>query len=113
MLLERRLAYSNDQWSMAGRAAADDALRAPRGGFAHDPSQIVTDTQCRGEWWRPIDRALARFPARRVRLCLAGPPAAVTIPALTRGLTPIWRDGDERAVPGRTERGDVSLAAPA
>ena len=61
LLLERKLAYTNDQWSMAGAQQLTVHYAAARG-FAHDPSQMVTDVKCRGEWWRPVSVALARFP---------------------------------------------------
>nr|WP_294810083.1 hypothetical protein [uncultured Sphingomonas sp.] len=61
LALERKLAYTNDQWSMPGAQLLTvryaDAQR-----FAHDPSQIVTDIQCPREWWRPVAWALTRFP---------------------------------------------------
>jgi hypothetical protein len=61
LALERKLAYTNDQWSMPGAQLLTvryaDAKR-----FAHDPSQIVTDMQCPREWWRPVAWALTRFP---------------------------------------------------
>jgi hypothetical protein len=45
LALERRLAYSNDQWSMAG-AQLLTTKYIEAGKFAHDPSQIVTSIQC-------------------------------------------------------------------
>ena len=91
MLLVRRYAFSNDQWSMAG-AQQLTTHYAPALGFAHDPSQIVTDRKCRGEWWRPVNRALATFPrAAFDYLWMMQPPPYD--PALTRGLRPIWRNG--------------------
>lgn len=91
MLLVRRLAYANDQWSMAG-AQQLTTHYAPARGFQHDPSQIVTDKQCRGEWWRPVDKALRLFPrAAFDYVWMVHPPAFD--PALARGLTPVWRDG--------------------
>lgn len=104
MLLVRRLAYSNDQWSMAG-AQQLTTRYYPARGFAHDPSQIVTDVQCRGEWWRPVNKALARFPrdAFDYVWMLKPPPHDLR---LVQGLTPVWRDGghvlyrvDDRAQP--------------
>lgn len=59
--LERRLAYTDDQWSMAGGQLLTTRYEAA-GGFAHDPTQLVTPGRCRGEWWRPVNYALARFP---------------------------------------------------
>ena len=89
LLLERKLAYSNDQWSMAGAQQLTTRYTAARG-FAHDPSQIVTDRRCRGEWWRPVDRALARFPRDAFDyVWLLDPPPYDR--ALAKGLTPIWR----------------------
>ncbi|HEX8554533.1 MAG TPA: hypothetical protein VF695_07495, partial [Sphingomonas sp.] len=61
LLLERKFAYTNDQWSMAG-AQLLTARYAAAGRFAHDPSQMVTDRRCRGQFWRTIDAALTRFP---------------------------------------------------
>ena len=91
MLMVRRLAFSNDQWSMAGAQQLTTVYRAARG-FAHDPSQMVTDRQCFGEWWRPINRALARFPRDAFDyVWLLHPPPYD--PALVAGLTPVWRDG--------------------
>ena len=91
LLIERRLAYSNDQWSMAGAQQLTTRYRAAKG-FAHDPSQIVTDVKCRGEWWRPIDRALLTFPRDAFDyVWMLRPPRHD--PALLAGLTPVWRSG--------------------
>ena len=91
LLLERKLAYANDQWSMPGAQLLTARYRAA-GRFAHDPSQIVTDRKCRGEWWRPIDQALIRFPrAAFDYVYLVRPPAFD--PALTRDLTLVWQNG--------------------
>ena len=91
--LERRLAYTNDQWSMPG-AQLLTARYAAAGRFAHDPSQVVTDRYCRGEWWRPLDLAMRWFPrAAFDYVWLLNPPRYDA--ALTRGLVPIWRSGDD------------------
>ena len=91
LLLERRLAFSNDQWSMAGAQQLTTHYPAAKG-YAHDPSQIVTDRRCRGEWWRPIAWSLASFPRDAFDyVWLLNPPPYD--PALVQGLTPIWRDG--------------------
>jgi hypothetical protein len=91
LLLERKLAYTNDQWSMAGaQLLTTRYVQAKR--FAHDPSQVVTDRYCRGEWWRPMRMALANFPRDAFDyVWLLNPPAYS--PDEVRGLTPIWRDG--------------------
>ena len=92
LLIERRLAFSNDQWSMAGAQQLTTRYRAAKG-FAHDPSQIVTDRRCHGEWWRPIGRSLQTFPRDAFDyVWLLHPPAYD--PALVAGLQPVWRDGD-------------------
>ncbi len=91
LLLERKLAYTNDQWSMAGAQQLTTRYHAARG-YAHDPSQVVTDRHCRGEWWRPVAMALNNFPRDAFDyVWLLNPP--VYDAALTRGMTPIWRSG--------------------
>jgi hypothetical protein len=91
LALERRLAYTNDQWSMAG-AQLLTVKYLPAGRFAHDPSQIVTSIQCPREWWRPINRALARMPRRAFDyVWLIEPPAYD--PKFNQGLVEVWRDG--------------------
>ncbi|HEX4695025.1 hypothetical protein [Sphingomonas sp.] len=91
LALERKEAYTNDQWSMAG-AQLLTTKYAPARPFAHDPSQITTLTQCPREYWRPIDRSLARFPrAAFDYVWLINPPPYD--PKYTEDLTPIWRDG--------------------
>lgn len=89
--LVRRHAFSNDQWSMAGAQLLRVAYREGRG-FNADPSQMVTDRKCRGEFWRPVNVALVRFPrAAFDYVWLINPPPYD--PALTKGLQPIWRSG--------------------
>nr|WP_229733199.1 hypothetical protein [Sphingomonas psychrolutea] len=89
--LERKMAYSNDQWSMAG-AQLLTARYLPARRFAHDPSQIVTSAQCPREWWRPISKAMARFPRDAFDyVWLVRPPAYD--PKFNQGLVEIWRDG--------------------
>ncbi|WP_254602667.1 hypothetical protein [Sphingomonas bacterium] len=114
LLLERKLAYSNDQWSMAGAQQLTTRYTAAKG-FAHDPSQIVTDRKCQREWWRPVDRALTRFPRDAFDyVWMLDPPPYD--PALASGLTPIWR-GERRSVlyrvDDRTQPATVDPAQPA
>lgn len=89
--LERKAAYANDQWSMAGaQLLTVKYARAQR--FAHDPSEIVTSVQCPREWWRPISKAMARFPRNAFDyVWLIRPPAYD--PKFNQGLIPVWRDG--------------------
>lgn len=91
LALERRMAYANDQWSMAGAQLLTTQYKATRG-FRHDPSQIVSDVQCPREWWRPIARSLARFPRDAYDyVWLIQPPAYDK--KLEAGLIPVWRSG--------------------
>lgn len=91
LALERKLAYTNDQWSMPGGQLLTVRYAAARR-FAHDPSQIVTDIQCPREWWRPVAWALARFPRDAFDyVWLIRPPAYD--PRFEQGLVPIWRNG--------------------
>ena len=91
LALERNMAYSNDQWSMAGAQLLTARYYAAQG-FAHDPSQIVTQRRCPREWWRPIDMALARFPRDAFDyVWLIRPPPYD--PKFNAGLVPVWRDG--------------------
>jgi hypothetical protein len=88
--LERKLVFSNDQWSMAGGQLLTTRYAAARG-FAHDPSNIVTVVQCRREWWRPFDKALGTFPRAAFNyLWVVNPPVKVD-PALMAGLVPVWQ----------------------
>lgn len=105
LALERRLAYANDQWSMAGGQLLTVRYRPARR-FAHDPSQIVTHQQCPREWWRPIPWALARFPRDAFDyVWMIRPPA---YPArFEQGLVPLWRDGTSGVF-----RVDKSVPAP-
>ncbi|MFE8585145.1 hypothetical protein ACFX59_13665 [Sphingomonas sp. NCPPB 2930] len=91
LALERKLAYANDQWSMAGGQLLT-VRYAPAKRFAHDPSEIVTARRCRGQWWRPIDTALKLLPRDAFDyVWLVHPPRYDE--RLTRGLTPIWQSG--------------------
>jgi len=113
--LERKMAYSNDQWSMAGaQLLTTQYAKAKR--YAHDPSEIVTAVQCPREWWRPISTSLARFPRDAFDyVWLIQPPAYD--PRLATGLVEIWRDGTsvlykvDHSQPGPVVS-DVELRAP-
>lgn len=90
--LVRKYTYTNDQWSMVGGQLLTTRYQIARG-FSHDPSQIVTQERCRGEFWRPVDRALTLLPRQAFDyVWLIDPPRYD--PALTRGLEPVWRSGD-------------------
>jgi len=91
LALERKLAYTNDQWSMAGGQLLTVRYRAAQR-FAHDPSQIVTDVQCPREWWRPIARSLVTFPRDAFDYVWVIRPPHYD-PRLEQGLVPVWRDG--------------------
>ncbi|OYY79695.1 MAG: hypothetical protein B7Y43_01145 [Sphingomonas sp. 28-62-20] len=94
LALERKLAYTNDQWSMPGAQLLVTRYAIAKG-FAHDPSQIVTLAQCPREWWRPIGRSLARFPRDAFDyVWLIIPPAYD--PALEAGLDLVWTNGHSK-----------------
>ena len=96
LALERRLAYTDDQWSMAGAQLLTVRYEAA-GGFAHDPTQIVTPVKCRAEWWRPVNYAIARFPRDAFDyVWLIRPPRYDA--RWTHGLVPIWRSPDSDSV---------------
>jgi hypothetical protein len=89
--LERKLAYTNDQWSMEGAQLLTTRYVAA-GRFAHDASQIVTEHKCPGEWWRSLNVSMARFPrAAFDYVWLIRPPAYDA--SLNTGLVEVWRDG--------------------
>ncbi|MHA6721486.1 hypothetical protein [Sphingomonas sp. RS2018] len=91
MALVRRLAYTNDQWSMPGAQMLTVKYR-PAMRFAHDPSQIVTSQKCPREWWRPVALSLATFPRGAFDyVWLIRPPKYDR--RLEAGLIPVWRDG--------------------
>jgi hypothetical protein len=113
--LERRMAYSNDQWSMAGAQLLTTRYAAAKR-YAHDPSEIVTGVQCPREWWRPISTSLARFPREAFDyVWLIDPPAYDA--RLATGLVEKWRDGNsvlyqvDHSQPGPVVS-DVELRAP-
>lgn len=106
LALERKLAYTNDQWSMPGAQLLTVRYAAAKR-FAHDPSEIVTHAQCPREWWRPVSRSLVLFPRNAFDyVWLISPPPYD--PRLEQGLTPVWRSGTsalfkiDHAVPAAT-----------
>ena len=91
LALERKLAYTNDQWSMVGGQLLTTRYSVARG-FEHDSSQIVTEHKCRGEWWRSIGVSMARFPRGAFDyVWLIDAPRYD--PKLNAGLIEVWRDG--------------------
>ena len=107
LALERRLAYTDDQWSMAGGQLLTVRYEAA-GRFAHDPTQIVTPRYCRGEWWRPIDYALARFPREAFDyVWLVRPPEFD--PEFARDLKVVWRSPASNSLLLKVDR---SIAPP-
>ncbi|WP_375270999.1 hypothetical protein [Sphingomonas sp.] len=105
--LERRLAYTDDQWSMAGGQLLTVNYDAA-GGWAHDPTQIVTPVRCRAEWWRPVNYAIARLPRDAFDyVWLIRPPN--WDPRFAPGLIPVWRSPTSASVLFRI---DHSVPAP-
>jgi len=91
LALERKRAFSNDQWDNAGGQPLTVAYSAA-GGFARDPSQIVMPVGCEKPGYRPIDRALREFPRQAFDyVWLIRPPAYAASDA--QGLQPVWRSG--------------------
>jgi hypothetical protein len=84
--LERKLAYSNDQWSMPGAQLLTVRYTAAQR-YSHDPSELVTNVQCPREWWRPVARSLAHFPRNAFDYVWL-----ISPPRLEQGLIPVWRD---------------------
>lgn len=88
----RRRAFSNDQWSMPGAQLLSVHYPSSNRRFIGDPSQMVTPERCAGEYWMPINYALANLPRDSFDyVWLIRPPAYD--PRLTVGLKPIWRSG--------------------
>jgi hypothetical protein len=109
MAIVRRSAFANDQWTMAGAQLLN--VRYPAGGwFVRDPSQIVTEQKCRGEWWLTIAQSLATFPRGAFDYAWVIDPPPYD-PRLAADLTPIWRDGT--SVLYRVQRPVPATAGPA
>jgi hypothetical protein len=94
MAIVRRRAFSNDQWNLTGLNLMS-VIKTDAPGFTSDPSQTVTPkTPESGGLVLPINTAIARFPrAAFDYMWLINPPAYDV--ALTRGMTPVWRDGTD------------------
>ncbi|MDB5713473.1 MAG: hypothetical protein JWO15_870 [Sphingomonadales bacterium] len=92
MAIVRRRSFSNDQWNLTGLNLMS-VVKNDAPGFDSDPSQTVTAKVAdSGGLVLPIDAALSRFPRNAFDyLWLINPPAYDT--GLTRGMTPVWRDG--------------------
>ena len=89
--LERKLIFTNDQWSMAGAQTLTTHYPIAKR-FAHDPSQIVTDRWCHGEWWWPIQASLARLPRDAFDyVWMINPPPYDA--KFNAGLVEMYRDG--------------------
>jgi len=105
--LERRYAYANDQWSMAG-AQLLTTRYANAGAYIADPSQIVTSARCPRDWSRSIDRSLAALPRDAFDYAwLIDPPSFDQ--HLLAGLKPVWRDGNSMLL--RVDRTPLAPAA--
>ncbi len=92
--LERRLAYANNAWSLAGAQLLTNRYAAA-GRFIADPSQLVTERRCTIPGPTPIAESLANFPRDAFDyVWLINPPPYD--PRAVAGLTPIWRSGTSR-----------------
>jgi hypothetical protein len=94
MAIVRRRSFSNDQWNLTGLNPMS-VVKNDAPGFNSDPSQTVTAKVAdSGGLVLPIDAALSRFPRNAFDyLWLINPPAYDV--GLTRGMTPVWRDGTD------------------
>jgi hypothetical protein len=91
LAIERKHAFSNDQWDNAAGQPLTVAYTAVAT-FARDPSQIVLPKWCVNAGLRPIDRALGEFPRTDFDyVWLIRPPAYD--PSDVQGLQPVWRSG--------------------
>ena len=97
MAIVRRHAFSNDQWEMAGaqlmRSVYPDGPRIVRH-FGRDPSQMVTEPDCKSEIWHTLDWALTNLPRDRFDyVWIINPPPYHR--DLLRGMTPLWTSGPD------------------
>jgi hypothetical protein len=91
MVMVEKRGFSNDQWEMPGAQLMAVTYRAAVP-FAHDPSEIVTERKCPGQWWKTIDQSLAEFPRSAFDyVWLINPPPYDV--RLVADLTPVWRAG--------------------
>jgi len=96
--LERKRAFANDQWNMAGAQLLHTIYpQGPRivRHFGLDPSQMVTEPGCRSEMWRTLNWALANLPRDKFDyVWIMDPPPYDT--NLLKGMTLLWSDGANR-----------------
>lgn len=98
MAIVRRHAFSNDQWEMAGAQLMRSAY--PQGPlivqhFGRDPSQMVTQPDCKSELWHTLNWALTNLPRDKFDyVWIINPPPYD--PSLLRGMTQVWADGPNR-----------------
>ena len=89
MIIARREGFSNDQWQIAGT----NLLRVHFAEAGIFQFGSVADGDARSLRRESAGRSISAqgHPARYIRLCLADRCAALTIPDLTRGMTPVWK----------------------
>jgi hypothetical protein len=91
LALERRRAFSNDPWDMAGGQPLAVAYPAA-GSYARDPSQVVVPNGCSKPGYRTIDQSLRGFPRQAFDyVWLIRPPPYDA--GAAQGLQPIWQSG--------------------
>jgi hypothetical protein len=91
LALERKRAFSNDQWDRA-EAQPLSVTYAAADGFARDPSQIVVPDGCVKPGYRQVGEALRGFPRQAFDYVWLIQPPPVQAGDL-RGLQPVWRNG--------------------
>lgn len=98
MVIVRRDGFSNDQWDIGGTNLM--SIKYEAGAFSSDPSEIVRPITChRGTWgirknrlqgdWR-VDSALKTLPRDKFDFLWLVDVAPYD-PALTSGMTPVWK----------------------
>ena len=94
LALVRRQAFANDQWEVSGANLMTIVKNdAPR--FTTDPSQLVTQKQCRVGAWLTINRALRTLPRYAFDyVWLIDPPRYDA--RLTVGMNLVWANGTDR-----------------
>jgi hypothetical protein len=91
LAIVRRSAFANDQWTMAG-AQLISVKKNDAPGFVKNPSQLVTETKCPGNYWTVLDTALRSLPKNAFDyVWLIDPPRFHH--ESVNGLTQIWANG--------------------
>jgi hypothetical protein len=91
LALERKLAFSNDQWDMAGGPPLSVAYAAADG-YARVPSETVVPNDCHHHELRTIGQSLRGFPRAAFDYVWLIQPPPFDAKDLV-GLQPVWQSG--------------------